>query len=432
MVSIALATFTMASCEDQPDAFKGEKGEPTIKYIRPSLPQQADSLISGAELESIICIVGENLKSVHEIWFNDQKAALNTSYMTDNTIIVAIPSTIPAEVSNKIYFKTFGGSIVEYDFNIVVPKPIIYSISNENARPGQEVTIYGNYFCDDVNIPVTVELPGGIIVSEFTNIAINRLSFILPNEATTEGQLAVTSVYGTGKSPFYINDHRGMLFDFDSDNSLSFKGDAWKKHSAIIDDWSLSGGYVQMGNGSQIFSESGTWIDDDEVGYFLLYWPGTWGDGYPKTGMGAKIHDLIDMTDWENMSLKFEMLIPTDTPWSSGVPMQIIFSSESQVSVTAGSWDYFNGAADLQSPRALYRPWRSAEGGVYHTDNEWTTVTIPLNTVVYNYEETATSNPITGPESFAGLSIIVCGGSVEGEQTAPVIKIDNIRIVKNL
>ncbi|MDE5689392.1 MAG: hypothetical protein K2I38_01675, partial [Duncaniella sp.] len=70
--------------------------------------------------------------------------------------------------------------------------------------------------------------------------------------------------------------------------------------------------------------------------------------------------------------------------------------------------------------------------GVYHTDGKWVTVTIPFNTFSYNYEETATANPITGPESFGGITLCLTGGTIDADQPAPIVRIDNIRAVKNL
>lgn len=61
---------------------------PTIDYVRPVDAASKDSLLTGASLNNTICIVGRNLRSVTKINFNDQAAVLNTSYMTDNTIIV--------------------------------------------------------------------------------------------------------------------------------------------------------------------------------------------------------------------------------------------------------------------------------------------------------------------------------------------------------
>ena len=43
---------SMTSCDDQPDEFKPTGGVPTISYIRPTLPEQADSLLTSATLET--------------------------------------------------------------------------------------------------------------------------------------------------------------------------------------------------------------------------------------------------------------------------------------------------------------------------------------------------------------------------------------------
>jgi hypothetical protein len=69
-----------------------------------------------ASLKSIICLVGDNLTSIKELYFNDQKAQLNTSYITSHTMIVQIPDNIPEEVSDKIYMVTAAQDTVEYGF----------------------------------------------------------------------------------------------------------------------------------------------------------------------------------------------------------------------------------------------------------------------------------------------------------------------------
>ena len=105
--AIAISAGLLAvSCEDQPDAFKLADGVPQLHYIRPVDVASADSLLTEAYMESQICLVGENLRSIQELLFNDQKAVLNTSFMTDNTLIVSVPKNIPNVVSDKIYMVT--------------------------------------------------------------------------------------------------------------------------------------------------------------------------------------------------------------------------------------------------------------------------------------------------------------------------------------
>ena len=86
--AIIIAGFSMAACEDEPDKYEVAGGLPTVKYIRLPLPQVADSLLSGAYMANTVCLVGDNLRSIYELYFNDQKAVLNTSYITDHTLLI--------------------------------------------------------------------------------------------------------------------------------------------------------------------------------------------------------------------------------------------------------------------------------------------------------------------------------------------------------
>lgn len=98
LFAVALATVSagFTSCEDEPDKYEVAGGTPTIDYVRPVDAASKDSLLTGASLNNTICIVGRNLRSVTKINFNDQAAVLNTSYMTDNTIIVTVPRPFQA------------------------------------------------------------------------------------------------------------------------------------------------------------------------------------------------------------------------------------------------------------------------------------------------------------------------------------------------
>ena len=116
MIGAIISGMVVTSCEDEPDKYEISDGLPTVKYIRMTDPEVADSLITGAYMANTICLVGENLRSVYELYFNDQKAILNTSLITDNTLIVDIPSTIPSVVTNKIYLTNTTGAIKSHWF----------------------------------------------------------------------------------------------------------------------------------------------------------------------------------------------------------------------------------------------------------------------------------------------------------------------------
>lgn len=105
---MAASSVSLTSCEDEPDKFELTCGVPTVEYIRPGTAAAADSLLSEASMGSTICLVGNNLASIKELYFNDQKTILNTSYITDHTMLVSIPNGIPEKVSDKIYMITKG------------------------------------------------------------------------------------------------------------------------------------------------------------------------------------------------------------------------------------------------------------------------------------------------------------------------------------
>lgn len=427
-----VASFSMASCEDEPDKYEVADGLPTVRYIRSPYAVSADSLITEASTGTTICLVGENLRSIYELYFNDVQAILNSSYMTDNTVIVDVPQSIPTEVSNKMYMVTRNGETVEYDFSVTVPAPTLTTMSCEYAPAGSEVTITGNYFVDDPNVPLSVVFPGDIEVTEFTNISQSSISFIMP-ECTEEGAIDVTTIYGTTTSAFHYLDTRGMLFDFDGMTGLGNHG--WHDRTITSDETSITGNFVQLGDGNTTLDAAGGWNDSQ---FAFEYWPGSWNTptDYPE-GEGIRLYDLADFSDYTNMSIKFEMYIPSSNPWSSGA-MQVIFAGTDLVTYGNGGTDIYGNAIagpnntyfqNDELPRALYRPWTTT--GSYHTDDQWVTVSLPISSnFIYGFNG-GTATGTLSADDFASLFIFVTGGGVEGTECTPLIKIDNIRAVPN-
>ena len=119
IAAIALAaSFAAVSCNDQPDAFVQADGVPVLHYIRYA---DRDIVIDQAFMEETVCLVGDNLRSINQLFFNDQKAILNTSYMTDNTLLVTVPKEMPAEQTDKIYMITAAKDTVKADFKSCDP-----------------------------------------------------------------------------------------------------------------------------------------------------------------------------------------------------------------------------------------------------------------------------------------------------------------------
>ena len=427
---IAVASsFSLQSCKDQPDEFKLSDGTPTIYYIRPASYSASDSLLVEAAPQTSICLVGSNLKSIQQMYFNDKKAVLNTSYITDNTLFVQIPSDIPDEVSDKIYMITQAHDTLTYDFHVVIPAPVVTAMKNEWVKVGEDAVITGQYFIDDPNQPLTVTFTGisnsisvKVPAENFKSITRSQLVFTVP-EGAEEGQIEVASVYGKGMSKFYFRDSRNLITNFDGATDVVPQG--WNIAATYSEVNGVDGKYVQLGPKET----EGGWVEELK----LPFWCGNWnGDPMSITsGAGIPLRNFLDFSDWQNMSFKMELYIPKSNPWSAGA-MQILFVNYKQCA--NDSWQnntYIHTKADggLDLPRALYRPWETT--GSFDTGDEWITVTIPLTDFVYNDDGTKVSSTMS-IESFDSFIIWPINGGVAGTTCTPIFRYDNIRVVPNL
>ncbi|MDD5284052.1 MAG: hypothetical protein PHF43_07990, partial [Bacteroidales bacterium] len=218
LLLIALFTFGVQSCDDNPDKFELTEGIPEVYYVRIPNPESADSLLVKAFMDNSIVLVGKNLTSIREMWFNDKKAILNSSFITDNNLFVTIPKEIPGVVTDKIYMITKGNDTLTYDFGVQVPGPVVSRISNEYAHDGHVAILYGDYFIDDPNVPLTITMAGNIPVTEIISIEKTKVTFRIP-EGAQKGYLNVKSIYGTARSKFQFRDDRGMILDWDNLNA---------------------------------------------------------------------------------------------------------------------------------------------------------------------------------------------------------------------
>lgn len=432
VAALAMMGCLMTACEDQPDKYEIADGVPTLKYVRSPLPEEADSLLVGAYLGNTVCLVGDNLRSIYELYFNDQKATLNTSYMTDHTILVDIPKNIPEEVTNKIYMVTKSGAKVDFDFSVMVPAPVVNSMSCEYAPAGSEAVLYGDYFVDDPNIPLTISMPGDITVEgeQITSITKTAIKFIVP-EGAVQGNIRVKSIYGTGQSVFQYKDTRNILFDWDGnyEGALaagnSWNGDNEKKGQILTSVPPVDGKYMVMGPATL---SGGQWQTPGE--YLMMYWPD------PNATEGCvplynlpQFKKMLEDYKIEELALKFEVYVPTSNPWMAE-GMQIRFTSLDEVSMSNQTQDYIwnddESHEEGKAPRGVWVPWE--ETGSYDTNNQWVTVTLKMSEFNKLVSGLASDTEFT-QDRFAGLSIFLRGGGVDGKECEPIICIDNIRVV---
>ncbi len=384
------------ACEDEPDKYKIANGKPEIQYVRMANVNASDSLITAAYMDNMICLVGKNLRSIVEMYFNDQQAILNTSYITDNTLIVTVPKNLSDNPTDKIYMVNSKNDTVTYDFKVLVPAPVVNSISCEYAHDGDLVTINGDYLLSYEVSPLKIDMAGNLPVTDITNITKTAVTFRIPQGAQ-KGYINVTTKYGTSRSKFQFRDDRNVILDWD--NSFA---NGWRP--GVVQSTNpdgISGGYVVF-KGELLGESTKSWAED---GFSFNYWP------------AAGTPDAFPSTEWDKMNIKFEIYIPTSNPWKA-CALQMIFTPST---VSDNSF-----IANEDIPRGLWIPWK--ETGSYDTNNEWRTITLPLSGFKYTHAGGVSAKSLA-PGSFAGLTFFVYAGGVDGVDCSPVIYIDNIRVV---
>ena len=391
LVTIFTGLF-LQSCDNEEEMLM-----PEIIYIRKTDPAKSDSLVAHAFMGENIAIIGRNLGNVDEVWFNDQRAALNPNLVTPTSILVSVPEVIPTTVTNKLVLVNSDKvKRLEYDFGVDVPAPVVTRMVCEYVATGETAVIQGNYFVDDPASPLTVLFPGnvpGTIVSS----TIDEIRVTVP-AGTGPGQIQVKSLYGTTRSRFFFRDDRNIILNFDN---LTAAG-GWR--SGVIGSSNpagISGNYVRF-SGAMAGGAGSTWNED---GFSFNLWPSA--NGRPDVP--------IYTGDIKDGLIKFEVNVVA--PWESSA-LQMIFTRYS----VAGTNSYI---ADGTYPRGLWNPWK--ETGTYKTDG-WITVSFPLSDFNYSFNGAKSDNSLT-PDMIRGLTFYVWNGGVAGKDCNPHICIDNIRVV---
>lgn len=384
----AAAATAVSSC-DKSDAQMDEGKTPSVEYVRVCDPEAADSLLVRAAMGQNICLMGNHLGDVQEVWFNDQKALLNPTLITSYSIIVTIPNKIPDEVTNQITLVTGKGKKSTYPFEVVVPNPQIVSRSCEYARPGDQITLTGDFF-----IEPKVYFTGTTQAADIVSSTQQSITMVVP-QGVTEGPITVESIYGRTRSAFNFMDTTGLITNFD-DGYVN----PWGRGTVVADETSISGKYLLMESPAL-----GAWGWNES-----LMW-GYWG--YADTAHG---NVPIAQGDISNLCLKFEANIET---WQD-VPMLFWFQK----------WTPGGNISpdDAQYAQAHWKPWIKNGAKTDAVTDGWVTVSIPLTEFKYNKEESADNMSVGDIANYTDLNIMVFGA---GDITAPMkVKMDNFRIVK--
>lgn len=342
LLAAAVSAGIFSACDDN-DA----GGQPRIDYIRVTDPTASDSLLVTAGQGQMIAIMGANLGSATQIWFNDQQAALTATFVTDQSIITRVPSQIPETINNKLIVVFANGNTLEHDFTLDISKPVITRMKSEYVNTGEIATFYGDYFYP----PLTVTFTGGV-EAEIESVEDQILEVVVPDGALP-GPVTIASNFGVTESDFWFRDNRNIFASFD----VPLVSGVWRGPAYIFE----TDPVIEPVNGKFV-----------RVNQALSAWPFFEMYGGPREGdIGEEAGNIPDeaLINPEGFSLKFEINTLENL---TGANMRLHL----------GNAD--NGGLDA-ARQSSYYIWQVN----LNTGGEWQTVTIPFADVYKGFAASA-------------------------------------------
>jgi hypothetical protein len=201
-------TFTSCSEDDLPNG-----GKPMINFIRVTRPEAADSLIVQGAQGQMIAIIGENLQGARELWINDLKATLQSTFITNTSIITRVPSDIPQDITNKMRIVFANGEELVHDFAVKISEPAPSYMESEYVPAGEVAVIRGAYFYKPSQVYFT-GANGAKVEGEIVSVVDNKLEVKVPASAQP-GPVTVKTNFGETESSFWFRDNRNIIADYE-------------------------------------------------------------------------------------------------------------------------------------------------------------------------------------------------------------------------
>jgi hypothetical protein len=217
----ALIVLGLASCKKMESNVVGTNGIPTITSVHtisktdtattqrtittidsagtvtvanegfPINPAAFDSVTTNGRGGNLYQIVGTNLGSVTAVTFNGVAAYFNPAYITNNSVIVTLPTTAPfgSTQSGVLALTTLHGT-ANFKFSVVQPPPTITSFNPVAAAAGDTVTITGLVLDNATSVKFGT-VPATIVSNTST-----QLKVLIP-AGVVEALISVTTAGGT-------------------------------------------------------------------------------------------------------------------------------------------------------------------------------------------------------------------------------------------
>ncbi len=360
-------TWIYTSCSEDNEL------SPRIRYVRVTAPEKSDSLIAAAFQGALVAIIGENLGDVREVWFNDLKASLTPTNITNRTIITSVPTKVPLVITNKMTLVFGNGKTLEYPFTTAISEPEITAMVCEFVPVGQVATIRGSYFYE----PLTVTFSGGV-TGIIKSVEDNFINVTVP-EGAEPGPITVTTNFGEATSDFWFQDTRNIFLSSDP-----FTG--WWNESFVV---------TSPGAGDPI-AINGNYI---RVKKFIGAWAWTEVAGGPASAMGDISKNIPADAILHPADYNFKFEVNTMKPYMSNMIK-------------------FNMALGSENNNE-YR-WVPP----YDTKGKWQTVVIPFEEVIAKEFPDPAKPPVVIPDGYWTRILMHGDGDLDAD-----ISLDNLRVV---
>ncbi|MDQ0109541.1 hypothetical protein J2T02_004685 [Chitinophaga terrae (ex Kim and Jung 2007)] len=370
-----------------------QKAGPVITHVRNYAASPNDTLVTSVFAGQWVVLSGHGLSDALQVSFNGVPASIKSVMFSDTTAVMQVPAvipfpTIPAEKLNVITYVTSKGT-TSYKFDILAPPPTITSISNENAKAGDSVYIYGSnlFFIEKLSF-------AGEVISDFSMAADGTVvGFILPHLAHS-GKVVVTTKSGVDSTRFNVNDPvTGVICNFDDINPFSWGTNLENSSTEFPGN---SGTYAVLKNDVLAAGDGTWWNNQRSINTNNVQW-------IPKDSLNTAI---------DGYALKFELNVPST--WN-GTTLYVVRNYD-------------------MAFLARYEPWVSSTGAaVNYSAKGWRTVTIPLTMFRTNSGKGVSAGSLTellGADAFSPINIQTANFLSVPTATGFYGAIDNIRIVK--
>lgn len=381
-------------------------------------PMRPDTLSPGDR----IAIQGRNMNSVGTVYFLGYEASYNPALASEDNLIVSVPGDLPfGELSvaalDSLDAIRVTNNASEASYNevpVLPPAPVLESMNNEYANPGEEVTVTGSflYLAESVTLPDGTTIPGEQIESAPDG---SEATFTIPQSASPqEGPISFETSSGADESPFLYRDQRGLLLNFDDYSS-------WQGWNAVVATSSNSefsagadGSFAVMRGDGEIPTQDNAWYNANRaINLNNQEWVAPENLDEPPS----------------NFAVKFELNIQQE--WASGSILIYLIET----------------ATDSYSTGYAYRvkPWLQSDGSVSAVNwRGWRTITVPLSQFRDPYgdrEDGSTPSSLTdllGDDGVAGSggpdgnppSFRLVNYSESVMPPGQAFAVDNIRVVR--